>query len=84
MVLKAYKNILSIGNKPGLEMQDKWSEDIGCPEGVYAPFNIDATINSAYVVIGLLYGKGDFTKTIEITTRCGQDADCNLHLQLEY
>ena len=60
-----------------LEVQNKYSEDIGCPEGVYVPFNIDATINSAYVIIGLLYGQGDFTKTIEITTRCGQDADCN-------
>jgi hypothetical protein len=29
------------------------------------------------VVIGLLYGNGDFGKTIEISTRCGQDADCN-------
>ncbi len=58
-------------------LQNKWSEDIGCPEGVFHPFNIDATINSAYVVIGLLYGHGDFTKTLEITTRCGQDADCN-------
>ena len=28
-------------------------------------------------LIGLLYGKGDFAKTVEITTRCGQDADCN-------
>lgn len=34
-------------------------------------------MNAAYVVIGLLYGGGDFTKTMEITTRCGQDADCN-------
>jgi hypothetical protein len=25
----------------------------------------------------LLYGKGDFTKSIDIATRCGQDADCN-------
>lgn len=28
-------------------------------------------------MIGLLYGNGDYTKTIEIATRCGQDADCN-------
>jgi hypothetical protein len=28
-------------------------------------------------VLGLLYGKGDFTKTLEIATRAGQDADCN-------
>jgi hypothetical protein len=58
-------------------IQEKWAQDIGCPEGVFAPFNIDATVNSAYVVMGLLYGNGDFTKTLEITTRCGQDADCN-------
>jgi hypothetical protein len=59
------------------EVQKRWSDDIGCPEGVYVPFNIDAKINAAYVVIGLLYGRGDFTRTMEITTRCGQDADCN-------
>jgi len=55
----------------------KWSEDIGSPLGVFEPFNIDAKINSAWVVIGLLYGNGDFTKTFEIATRCGDDADCN-------
>jgi len=40
-------------------------------------FNIDAKINGAYIVMGLLYGKGDPDKTIEIATRCGQDSDCN-------
>ena len=60
-----------------LEVQKKWANDIGCPEGVFVPFNIDAKVNAAYVVIGLLYGQKDFTKTLEITTRCGQDADCN-------
>jgi hypothetical protein len=40
-------------------------------------FNIDAKINGAYVVIGLLYGGGDFEKTIKITMQCGQDSDCN-------
>jgi len=59
------------------QVQKKWADDIGCPEGVFAPFNIDAKINAAYVVIGLLYGNGDFTNTMEITIRCGQDADCN-------
>ena len=55
----------------------KWSEDIGSPIGVFAPFNIDAKINAAWVVMGLLYGNGDFTRTFEISTRCGDDADCN-------
>ena len=59
------------------ELQRKWSSDVGCPDGIFAPFNIDATINSAYVVLGLLYGNGDFTKTLQIATRAGQDADCN-------
>ncbi len=59
------------------EVQKKWTEDIGCPDGVYRPFNIDAKVNAAYVVIGLLYGNGDFGKTVDIATRCGQDSDCN-------
>ena len=28
-------------------------------------------------MIGLLYGEGDFEKTMDIATRCGQDSDCN-------
>ncbi|KAA2243158.1 ADP-ribosylglycohydrolase family protein [Chitinophaga agrisoli] len=59
------------------ELQKKWSAEKGCPEGVYAAFDIDAKINAAYIVLGLLYGKGDFTRTLEIATRAGQDADCN-------
>ncbi len=59
------------------EVEKKWSSDLYCPYGVYVPFNIDATVNSAYVVIGLLYGKADFSHTMDIATRCGQDSDCN-------
>lgn len=59
------------------EVEKKWASDVGCPEGVFRSFNIDAKVNAAYVVMGLLYGAGDFTKTLEIATRTGQDADCN-------
>lgn len=59
------------------EVQKKWAEEIGCPDGVFRPFNIDAKLNAAYVIIGLLYGGGDFTQTLEIATRLGQDSDCN-------
>ncbi|MEM1140993.1 MAG: ADP-ribosylglycohydrolase family protein [Pseudomonadota bacterium] len=45
--------------------------------GVDGPFNIDAKLNGAYVVMGLLYGEGDVDKTIEIAMRGGQDSDCN-------
>ena len=63
--------------KTWFEANVKYGYDIGCPEGVHTNFNIDGVINSAYVIIGLLYGGGDFAKTIEIATRCGQDSDCN-------
>lgn len=59
------------------EIQKKWSSEIGCPDGVFQAFNIDAKINAAYVTLGLLYGNGDYGKTLEITARAGQDADCN-------
>jgi len=59
------------------ECQKKWSEDYGCPDGVFNSLDIDAKINSAYVVIGLLYGQGDYSQTLDISARCGQDADCN-------
>ncbi|MBO4557480.1 MAG: ADP-ribosylglycohydrolase family protein [Bacteroidales bacterium] len=56
---------------------NRHANDVGCPEGVWNGFNIDATINSAFVVIGLLYGDGDLHKTMDIATRCGNDSDCN-------
>jgi len=58
-------------------VEDKWNRDDPCPDGALVPFNIDARINGAYVVLGLLYGDGDFAKTLEISTRAGQDSDCN-------
>ncbi len=59
------------------EIEKRYGNEKGCPEGVFNGFNIDAAINSAYVVIGLLYGQGDFFRTMDIATRCGQDSDCN-------
>lgn len=76
-VIEWHKKFPDDWKQTWLMVQKKWANDIGCPDGVFAPFDIDAKVNAAYVTIGLLYGKGDFTKTMEITTRCGQDADCN-------
>jgi hypothetical protein len=59
------------------EFEKKHTSEKGCPEGVFNAFNIDASVNAAYVVIGLLYGEKDFFKTMDISTRCGQDSDCN-------
>ena len=44
------------------------------PEG---QFNIDAKINAAYIIMGLLYGDRQMEDTIVISMRCGQDSDCN-------
>jgi len=57
------------------ELENKWGDVDICGAG--DPFNIDAKLNGAYIVMGLLYGNGDPMKTLEISTRCGQDSDCN-------
>jgi hypothetical protein len=59
------------------QVEDKWNKREPCPAGALKPFNIDAKINGAYIAIGLLYGRGDMGETIKISTRCGQDSDCN-------
>jgi len=58
-------------------IEDTWDRNDACPDGSLRPFNIDARLNGAYVALGLLYGKGDFSRTIEVSTRAGQDSDCN-------
>ncbi len=58
-------------------IEDTWDREDGCPDGALRPFNIDAKINGAYIALGLLFGRGDFARTIEIATRSGQDSDCN-------
>src|SRR5512133_323086 len=57
------------------ELENKWGDVDICGAGI--TFNIDAKLNGAYIVMGLLYGNGDPLKTLEISTRCGQDSDCN-------
>ncbi|GHT36234.1 hypothetical protein FACS189427_07460 [Planctomycetales bacterium] len=61
------------------KIDDKYQKNkdyrrLACDSG---KFNIDAKINGAYILVGLLYGNGDLDKTIIISTRCGQDSDCN-------
>ena len=58
-------------------IEKKWNGREPCPAGAMQPFNIDAKINGAYIALGLLYGGGDIGKTMSISTRCGQDSDCN-------
>ncbi len=59
------------------KVEQACGRDDRCPEGAGNSYNIDAKINAAYIIIGLLWGNGDFAKTVEISCRCGQDSDCN-------
>jgi len=64
-------------------IEDKYHKDAKYTHGLCSraggknAFSIDAKLNGAYIVMGLLYGKGDPDRTIVISMRCGQDSDCN-------
>jgi hypothetical protein len=55
----------------------KYSHGLCSGHGTAGAYSIDAKLNGAYILLGLLYGKGDLERTIIISTRCGQDSDCN-------
>lgn len=76
-VIKWYKENPDDWQLTWFKAQQKWGGDVGCPDGVFTAFNIDAKINSAWIVLGLLYGQGDLGKTFSISTRAGDDSDCN-------
>ena len=59
------------------ELENKWGSTDRCVEFGPGTANIDAKLNSGYVLIGLLYGDGDFDNSIKIAMQCGQDSDCN-------
>jgi hypothetical protein len=61
------------------KVEEKYHDNPGYRRVTCDPgkFNIDAKINGAYILMGLLYGNGDIDRTMEIATRCGQDSDCN-------
>lgn len=74
-VIILHKQYPNDWRKAWQELENKWAPTHICEAG--KPFNIDAKLNGAYIVMGLLYGEGDVDKTMEISTRCGQDSDCN-------
>ena len=79
-VLKWWKENPSDWKKTWKLIEDKYDLDPAYRKsscGNEGGFNIDAKINGAYIVMGMLYGEGDLDKTIIISTRCGQDSDCN-------
>ena len=61
-------------------LEDAWGVTDRCPSyenPLMASYNIDAKMNGAYILIGLLYGNGDLEESMRIAMRCGQDSDCN-------
>ena len=54
------------------KLEPKWGQKDG-----KLVSGVDVRINGAYVYMGLLYGGGDFWKTMNISMRCGRDSDCN-------
>jgi len=76
-IIKWHEIYFDDWKKTWFELQKKLTAEKGCPDGVFRPFNIDANINGAYIVLGLLYGDGDYGKTIDISTHTGYDSDCN-------
>ena len=74
-VIDGYNKNPDDWKKTWKEIYAKWGEvDICC---ALSEFNIDAKLNGAFIAMGLLYGEGDFEKTMEVSTRCGADSDCN-------
>ena len=52
---------------------DKWRCNDKNLQNKKNSLNMEAFLNSAYLTIGLIYGNGDFEKTLNIATRCGQN-----------
>ncbi len=59
------------------QIDGNWRKTAKCIRYKDGDADIDAKLNAAFVLIGLLWGDGDMAKTIEISMRCGQDSDCN-------
>ena len=82
-VLKWYAAAPDDWEKTWQLIEDKYHKDPRYTHGLCSRaggkggFSIDAKLNGAYILMGLLYGKGDPDQTIVIATRCGQDSDCN-------
>lgn len=60
-------------------LYDHWGTVDRCVDwaGAGDPLNIDAKLNGAFILLGLLYGDGDLATSIRYAMAAGQDSDCN-------
>lgn len=59
------------------QFQRKWGKNFGCPDRLIGKEDSDAKMNAAYMTLALLYGDGDFEKTLQIL-KAIRPADCNM------
>lgn len=72
-----YYSVVSFAYNKCREESD-WKEALRACCEKYKTYNwIHAYPNACCEIIALLYGGGDFKKTLNIITMCGIDADCN-------
>ena len=57
--------------------EDKYRKNREYNKAPTALDGVECKINGAYVLMGLLYGKGDPDQTMKIACQCGEDSDCN-------
>jgi len=69
-MLEAYRGSVFFGS---LDMIAKEDIDRGFAEG---DMGWDAPSNIGILIIGLLYGEGDFDRSLCTTVNCGEDTDC--------
>lgn len=72
-----YYSVVSFAYDACMKHKD-WHDALAECEQKYIKYNwIHAYPNACCEVIALMYGHGDFDKTLNIITMCGIDADCN-------
>jgi ADP-ribosylglycohydrolase len=77
-----YYSVISFAYNRCLKYGD-WHDALAECEEKYKKYNwIHAYPNACCEIIALMYGEGDFEKTLNIITMCGIDADCNAGMSM--
>ena len=59
------------------KVEAKYIDDPAYHRGRIDQVGSDVKPNGAFLLMGLLYGKGDPVRTIKVAMQCGWDSDCN-------